>query len=209
MQAETAPYITPQDYLRYEREAETRNEYHDGQVYAMTGASENHNLIVVNLVRCLGNQLAGRTCKMYANDMRVKSQSGAHYFYPDVVALCGTSEFEDTAKDTLLNPAVVIEVLSPSTEAYDRGDKFDAYREINSLLDYLLVAQDHASIHHLARAVDNTWLFASHQGLDAVVALPSIGCSLPLAEIFAMVEFPDLPRHKGVIRRVKEESPGY
>ncbi len=190
MQAQPEPYISPQEYLSLERQAETKSEYWNGQTYAMSGASEAHNIIVFNLATTLGPQIKKRPCKAYASDMRVKVDPTGLYTYPDVSVVCGQAKFDEKRKDNLLNPTVIIEVLSPSTEAYDRGKKFDHYRRLESLQDYLLVAQDSVMVLHYARQTgdDDRWMLTAYYGLDTVVNIKSIGCELPLAEVYDKVE---------------------
>ncbi len=190
MQAQLKPYISPKDYLALERQAETKSEYWNGQIYAMSGASESHNIIVFNLAVTLGTQIKGRPCKAYASDMRVKVNPTGLYTYPDVSVVCGKAEFDELRKDNLLNPTVIFEVLSPSTEAYDRGKKFDHYRRLESLQDYLLVAQDSVMILHYARQADDDdrWMLTGYYGLNTVASIESIGCELPLAEVYDKVE---------------------
>ena len=182
-------FITAADYLALERQAETKSEYLNGRIYAMAGASRNHNRITFNLARRIGNQLGGRRCEGYANDMRVKVNPTGLYTYPDVVVVCGEPRFEDQHVDTLLNPTVIIEVLSDSTESYDRGEKFAHYRALPSLSDYLLVAQDQPRIEHYQRQPDGRWLYSATDGLDAQVEITTIGCVLPLAEVYERVAF--------------------
>ena len=141
-------HYTTEEYLQRERSTVYKSEFHDGQIFAMTGASRKHNLVCVNICRELSWQLKNRPCEAYVNDMRVKAAEAQSYYYPDISVVCGSAQFEDDQLDTLLNPTVLIEVLSPSTEAYDRGGKFAAYRKIASLREYLLIAQDHPSIEH-------------------------------------------------------------
>lgn len=184
-------FITAADYLALERQAATKSEYLNGQIYAMSGASRNHNRITVNLTRRLGNQLSGKPCEPFSGDMRVKVSPTGLYTYPDVVVACGESRFEDDHVDTLLNPTVVIEVLSDSTEAYDRGDKFAHYRALESLTDYLLVAQDKPRIEHYSRQPDGQWLYSVADGLDARIEVAAIDCALALVEVYERVEFPD------------------
>jgi len=183
--------ITAADYLDLERQAATKSEYLNGQIYAMSGASRKHNTIVFNLARRIGNQLDGKPCRGYVNDMRVKVSPTGLYTYPDVVVACGEPRFEDSHVDTLLDPTVIIEVLSDSTEAYDRGDKFAHYRALESLTDYLLVAQDKPRIEHYSRQPDGQWLYSVADGLDARMGIATIGCALHLAEVYDRVEFPD------------------
>ena len=182
-------FITAADYLALERQAETKSEYLNGRIYAMSGASEEHNTIVFNLARRIGNQLDKKPCRGYVNDMRVKVNPTGLYTYPDVVVVCGEPRFEDQHVDTLLNPTVIIEVLSDSTAAYDRGEKFAHYRALQSLSDYLLVAQDQPRIEHYQRQPDGRWLYSATDGLEAQVEITNIGCVLHLAEVYEWVAF--------------------
>jgi len=177
---------SPEDYLAQERIAEHKSEFMDGRIYAMTGASRAHNLITVNLARSLGNQLLNRPCEAYISDMRVKAADAHSYRYPDVAVVCGRPEFEDEHADTLLNPTLLIEVLSPSTEAGDRGEKFVEYRCIPSLKQYILVEQDKPRIERYERQRDG-WLLTETAGLDATVSLDAVGCVLALAEVYDKV----------------------
>ncbi len=184
-------FITAADYLALERQVETRNEYLNGRIYAMGGASLKHNRIVAGLAVALGAQLKRKPCEPFFGDMRVKVNHTGLYTYPDVVVVCGEPRLEDQHFDTLLNPTVVIEVLSASTEAYDRGDKFAHYRTLESLSDYLLVTQDKPRIEHYRRQADGQWLYSAADGLEAQIEIPTIACTLPLAEIYDRVAFPD------------------
>ncbi len=179
-------YYTAEEYLALERSASYKSEFHDGQIYAMTGASREHNLITVNIARELSVQLKKRPCEAYSNDMRVKAADAHSYHYPDIVVVCSTPQFEDAHIDTLLNPTVLIEVLSPSTEAYDRGGKFAHYRKIASLREYLLVTQDQPSIERYVRQGD-VWILTEAVGLDASMPLESIDCILSLREVYDKV----------------------
>ena len=203
------PYLTPEEYLTLERQAETKSEYWQGEVYALAGASRRHNLVAFNLAATLGVQLKSRPCEAYTSDMRVKVARADHYSYPDVTVVCGQAEFEDRSEDTLLNPTVLIEVLSPSTEAYDRGAKFEFYRTLESLTDYLLISQSKPIIEHFTRQPDERWLLSTYKGLEAVAAIPSIGCDLRLADVYDKVTWPaEDVRHRS-IRVVKEPGEGY
>ena len=175
-----------EEYLALERSASFKSEFHDGQIYAMTGASREHNLIAVNIARELSLQLKSRPCEAYVNDMRIKAAEARSYHYPDVVVVCEKPQFEDQQADSLLNPTVVIEVLSPSTEAYDRGEKFAHYRKIISLREYLLVSQDKPLIERFVREGDR-WVLTEAEGLDGLLPLESIGCSLALREVYDKV----------------------
>jgi len=177
---------TAEKYLSLERSATVKSEFHDGQIYAMTGASRAHNLITINIARELSQQLKQRPCEAYVNDMRVKAAKARSYHYPDIAVVCGTPEFEDAQVDTLLNPTLLIEVLSPSTEAYDRGSKFSHYRKIASLREYLLVTQDQPGIERYLRQGE-VWIMSEAQGLEAAVSLESIDCQLSMREVYDKV----------------------
>jgi Uncharacterized protein conserved in cyanobacteria len=181
--------LTPEEYLALERKAEYKSEYFAGEVFAMTGASREHNLIVANIVRTLGNQLLERDCNVYPSDLRVKIQQIEKYTYPDVVVTCGEEQFEDEHRDTLLNPVIIIEVLSASTEAYDRGKKFERYQYIDSLVEYVLVAQDQHRIERYVRQPDKTWTYSEFHALSDSIRLTAIGCELALQEVYAKVTF--------------------
>lgn len=181
--------LSVQEYLRLERLAETRNEYLDGQMVAMTGGTLRHGFIVGNLVGELKRQLKGRFCRVAPNDLRVRIPSANVYTYPDVVVVCGEPSLEDQYADTLLNPTLLVEVLSPSTEAYDRGKKLKWYQSLESLSEYLLVSQSSPRIEQFVRQQDGRWLFAAAEGLDAVLPLPSIQAELVLAEIYESIVF--------------------
>lgn len=183
-------YVTPQEYLALDRQSQEKSEYYNGDVYAMTGASREHNLIALNIAASLHTQLREGPCEVYQSDMRVRVQRPWSYFFPDVAVVCGEPRVEDDQGDILLNPTVVVEVLPPSTERFDRGQKLDAYRQIESLQAYLLVAQDQVKLLLFARRPDNTWLLSDAASLDDVVRLDVIGCALPLAEVYRKVELP-------------------
>lgn len=182
--------LTPADYLALERGAEIRSEYVDGAVVAMTGASRAHNLLVVNLGRELSLQLRAQPCETYTSDMRVWIPAHRVYTYPDVVVACGEPQFEDAAVDTLLNPALIIEVLSDSTERYDRGKKFAYYRTLPSLGEYLLVAQDEYRIDYSRREADGRWVLGDARGRDEILPLVVGGATLALADVYERVALP-------------------
>lgn len=179
-------HYTAEDYLTLERNALYKSEFHDGEIFAMTGASRKHNLIAFNIARELGVQLKNRPCEAYIADMRVKAVTARSYHYPDIAVVCGKPQFEDAHVDTLLNPTLLIEVLSPSTEAYDRGAKFAHYRKITSLCEYLLVMQDQSSIERYVRQGE-VWILSETVDLDASLSLESIGCTLSLREVYDKV----------------------
>lgn len=180
---------TPEEYLAAERAAPYKSEYIDGYVLAMSGASRAHNVLTLRIGGLLDAQLAGAPCEVYSADMRVKVSETGDYTYPDVVVACGDIAFEDDELDTLLTPTVIVEVLSPSTERHDRGDKFERYRRIASLREYLLVAQDRMLIEQYVRQ-DEGWLLTTHDNLDDMVRLPSIDCALTLKDVYRKVRFP-------------------
>ncbi len=183
------PQLTAQEYLERERAAEHRSEYWAGEMFAMAGASEAHNRIVTNVSGELRAQLKSRPCKTYSSDMRVKVEATGLYTYPDVVVVCGVARFEDDYRDTLLSPTVIVEVLSPSTEAYDRGEKFAHYRRIPSLTDYLLAAQDKVRVEHFVRQPDGQWLLSEVSDLHGSLAIASVDCTLQIAEVYDKVDF--------------------
>jgi Uma2 family endonuclease len=183
---------TAEEYLALERSASIKSEFHDGQIFAMTGASRAHNLMTVNIGRELSLQLKNRPCEAYISDMRVKAANARSYHYPDIAVVCGKPEFEDAFVDTLLNPTLLVEILSPSTEAYDRGGKFAHYRKITSLQEYLLVMQDQPSIERYLRQGD-VWVLSEAVGLNASLSLVSIDCILSLREVYDKVEFDTPP----------------
>ncbi len=189
MAAQRKPTYTPEEYLTLERAAEYRNEYLDGEIFAMSGASEVHNIIARNIFRHLGNQFEERPCWVYMSDLRVRVSPTRMYTYPDVVAVRGPREFADDQRDTLLNPQVIFEVLSPSTEAYDRGEKFARYWRLASLTDYVLVAQDQMRVEHFTRQGDG-WFVTAVGSPDEAVRLDSLDITLTLRAIYARVEFP-------------------
>src|SRR6267142_453289 len=169
MSRQAKTYITPEEYLAIERAAEHKNEYVNGEIFAMTGASRKHNLIVWNISGELKQQLKGKACEAYPSDMRVKAPAAHSYVYPDVVVICGEPQFEDGYFDTLLNPTLVIEVLSKSTESYNRFAKSAYYRTIESLAEYLLVAQEEYHVEQYVKQNDGRWLLSDVRSLEAVI----------------------------------------
>lgn len=189
MSAVLAPRYTAEDYLTLERTAPYKSEFHAGQIYAMVGASREHNLVSGNVFRELSLQLKSRPCEAYVNDMRVRAAQAKNYYYPDIAVVCGQPELEDKHGDTLLNPTLLVEVLSPSTEAFDRGGKFANYRKIPSLREYLLVSTHEPRIEHYVRQGE-AWLLTETEGLNATLVLEAIGCTLALGEVYDKVQFP-------------------
>ena len=190
MSTQPIPHYTPEQYLAMEREAETKHEYFDGEIFAMSGASRSHVRLVTNLVVSLNNQLGDRPCSVYAADLRVRVDRTGLYTYPDVIVVCGEERFADDHEDTLLNPTVIFEVLSPSTESYDRGKKFRHYRTLDSLREYVLVSQEEPRIEQYVRQPGDEWLLHDAAGLDAELTLRSVDATLRLADVFNKIEFP-------------------
>lgn len=179
-------HYTPEEYLALERNAEFKSEYLDGRIVAMTGASIAHVTITGNVHAELRQRLRGTLCRAFMGDMRVQIGDGRRYMYPDVVAVCGEPQLMDRMQDTLMNPALIVEVLSPTTEAYDRGEKFLHYRGIESLQEYVLVAQDRVLVERFVRAGE-FWTLSTIRDLDAPLELTSVGCEIPLREIYENV----------------------
>ena len=183
----TATHVTPEEYLAAERLSETRSEYLDGGVSPMTGGSINHIRIVLNVSAELKNQLGDRDCDVLPTEMKVRLQESRKFFYPDISVVCGNPQFHDARTDVILNPDLVVEVLSPSTEAFDRGEKFQAYQTIESLKEYLLVAQDRPFIEQFVRSETGKWEYAAAIGLESSLTLPSIECTLNLTAVYKRV----------------------
>jgi len=177
-------HVPETDYLQAERQNPTKREYLAGEVRALAGASEPHNIIVFNLGGMLYHSLRGKPCRGYVVDMRVKVPELPAYLYPDVVIVCGQPQFEDEQKDNLLNPTVVIDVLSPSTEAFDRGEKFAAYQHISTLREYLLVAQDRTHVEHFIRQPNGQWSCRVYDQPEQSVVLHRAAVALPLWAIY-------------------------
>jgi Uma2 family endonuclease len=190
MSVQPKPYYSFEHYLAAEREcADQKHEYVAGQVFAMAGASYNHNLITANLIRRLGNQLDGSPCTVLGSDMRLRIQTADAGTYPDVIVLCDQPTFHDQRKDVLTNAILVAEVLSPSTEGYDRGDKFAIYRDLPSLRQYVLIAQNRVAVDVFTRQPDGRWLLDAYNDPACAIPLQSIGCSVPVREIYDKVDF--------------------
>ncbi|MCC7420089.1 MAG: Uma2 family endonuclease [Planctomycetaceae bacterium] len=190
MSAVPVPHYTLEEYFERERTSSIKHEYYCGQIFAMAGGSETHALVSGNCIRELGNSLKGRSCRVYTSDMRIKCATGL-YTYPDVSAVCGPPEMEPRRNDVLCNASVVFEIVSPSSEAYDRGDKFEHYRALPSLRDYVVVSLRRPTIQRFSRSSSEAqWTLTFISGLDASLEIPSLGVKIPLAEIFANVEFP-------------------
>ncbi|HEX2207785.1 MAG TPA: Uma2 family endonuclease [Longimicrobium sp.] len=181
-------YYTPEEYLALERNAEFKSEYVDGRIVALAGAPDAHITISLNIHAELRTRFRGIPCRAWANEMRVQIDDGRRYTYPDVVAVCGEKQFRDGVMDTLTNPTLIVEVLSPSTEAYDRGEKFLHYRTIETLQEYVLVAQDRPLVERFTRHGE-FWHLWTVTDLDEELEFTSIGCTIPLREIYENVDF--------------------
>jgi Uma2 family endonuclease len=196
--AQLQPIYTVEEYLTFEREAEERHEFLDGAIYAMAGESDEHGDISVNLTMIIATQLKGKDCRARLKDTKVRSgpipnlrnATKGLYSYPDVVVICGERQFHDSHRDVVLNPTVILEILSPATEAFDRGEKFDRYQFWNpSLSDYLLVSQAQPKIEHYIRQSEGSWNYFVHRGLASQVEIKSIQCTLRLDEVYDRIVF--------------------
>jgi Uma2 family endonuclease len=201
--------LTPEEYLAMERHAPTKSEYLRGEVYALAGASRQHVMIMTNTIVALATRLKGRPCAVFGSDLRVKVPLTGLYTYPDVSVVCGEAQFEDREQDNLLHPTVIVEILSDSTERYDRGDKFAHYRRLESLTDYILISQHRPLVEHFARQPEDSWLLKAYEGIEAIAAIPSIGCELPLADVYDKVEWPEEDATITALRRVRDPAALY
>lgn len=191
-------FYTPEEYLALDRAAACKSEYHAGEIFAMAGGSDSHDTIIVNLTVSLGTQVRGGPCRLSTADMRVHIPGADRYTYPDLTVVCGERQFADGRRDVLLNPTLVVEVLSPTTEAYNRGEKAQAYRQLPSLQEHLLIAQDRPHVEQYTRQPDGRWLLSEADDLAAVLHLASIGCDLALADVYEGVRFePTAPPDTG------------
>lgn len=192
------PYVTPEEYLHRERVAAEKSEYIDGQVYAMAGANAPHNLIAGNTLAALHAVFRGRGCRVFNSDMKVLVDDTGLFTYPDVSALCGTPEYLDATQDVLVNPTLIVEVLSPSTESYDRGAKFRNYRRLPSLQEYVLISQKRVLLERYVRQPSGDWLLTEFRSLGDVVELPSVQATLPLSEVYAEIDVEPEPLREGL-----------
>jgi Uma2 family endonuclease len=182
--------LSPEEYLKQERKAAFKSEYLDGEVFAMSGASRRHVLIAKNVTVALDQRLRGQSCETYGSDMRVRVSASGLYTYPDVTVTYGDEQFLDEEVDTLLNPLLIVEVLSPSTKNYDRGDKFASYRTIPSLREYVTIAQDRMHVEHWQQGKNERWMLSEYFNVTGSLQLTALGIELPLAEIYRRV-FPE------------------
>ncbi len=185
---------TLEEYFALEMASEEKYEYFDGKIYAMSGASHAHERVIFNFILTLGNQLRGRRCSVFPSNLRVKTPNYPPYRYPDLTALCDEPQFEQIGGlDALTNPALIVEVLSPTTEAYDRGDKFTHYKSIESFVEYLLVAQHRPHVTHYARSEGGVWSYEEVNDLDSSLLVSTFDCRLELRDVYTDVEFPPSP----------------
>ncbi len=198
------PYLTPEEYVAGEREAETRSEYVDGVAYAMAGASPMHTQIVANVVAAFVVHLRGKPCTVHPTDLRVLIEGEGAYVYPDIAVICGGAKYADSHRDTVTNPIVVVEVLLPSTEAYDRGRKFARYRDLDSLAAYVLIAQDARYIEVWTRAAADAWLPEEATEPGQCVTIRPIDCTLSIDEVYDKVELPEQTPLRSVVPERRE-----
>ena len=191
MATQSATKITEEEYLRRERAAQQKSELVRGEMFAMAGGSLEHALIAGRLITELTTRLRDRNCLVFSSDLKVRTSASGSYLYPDISVVCGDPQRPRNSVDVLMNPAVIVEVLSPSTADYDRGEKFELYREIASLGDYVLVHTASPHVEHFTRQPDNSWIFREYCELDNSITLPSVGCAIALSDVYAGVL--DLP----------------
>lgn len=185
------PYFTPAEYLAFERRSDVRHEYIDGQIYVMAGGSPPHNAICFNTTVAIGIQIRDTECQGYTSDQKIRTDPQDLFSYPDLTIVCGAPIFHDDHKDVILNPKVVIEVLSPTTETYDRDEKLTRYQNFKSLSDCILIAQDRPRVEHYVRQPGKRqWLFTIEIELSAVIEIASINCRLRLSDIYDRITFP-------------------
>ncbi len=182
-------YMTTEQYFTFEETSEGKHEYHRGAIYAMTGGTARHNLIVANLIALFHGQLRGTACRVFPSDLRLKIEQTGLYTYPDVSIICGPIFFGDNRQDTVTNPVVLVEVLSPSTENYDRGKKFEHYRTIETLQEYVVVAQDRIHIEHYIRQDNYRWLLVDFFAPDQTVQVGAINCTLAVELVYENIVF--------------------
>jgi Uma2 family endonuclease len=186
-----AKFLTPEEYLAIEEKAEFKSEYFNGEMFAMAGASVSHNTVNENLSVEIGNRLKGSGCRSFSRDLRLRADATGLYTYPDLIIVCGPREYDPRNKDTLLNPTVVFEILSPSTEAYDRGTKFQHYGQIASIREIVLISQDAMVVEVFERQTEDRWILTTFRGPNASMKLSTAGLAIPLPDIYRDVEFPE------------------
>ncbi|MDQ6704328.1 MAG: Uma2 family endonuclease [Acidobacteriota bacterium] len=189
MSANPAPRITPEQYLEAERSAEFKHEYYQGRIFAMSGGTHPHGVIICNFAGEMRQALKSRPCLVSTTDVRVRVSETGLYTYPDILVICGDPADADDRKDTILNPTVIVEVLSRSTEAHDRGFKFAQYWKLDSLKAYILVSQDEARVEIFERRSKEQWILTEYAGMESACRIESIDCEIELSEIYDKVPF--------------------
>lgn len=185
--------LTPAEYLAIERQAQFKSEYFDGEMFAMAGAKHEHNRVKDNTARAAGNQLANGPCYPLTSDMKVRITRTGLYTYPDIIIVCDEPQFEDKHRDVLLNPRTIIEVLSDSTEKYDRGAKFRHYQQVEPIAEYILISQDEPVCERFVRQPDGDWRLTVFAGMDAELVFASVPVKIPFTAIYAGITFPEKP----------------
>ncbi len=199
MSAQPAPFYTPEQYLELEQDADYKSEYLSGQIFAMAGGSPEHSAIGNNIGGEMRSLLRGTPCAVFNSDLRVTVMQSGLMTHPDVTVVCGEQHRHPLDRHSIINPTVLFEVLSPTTEAYDRGEKWAHYRRLDSLQEYILVSQNKARVEQYVRQDDGSWKFTAAEGVEASLWLPSPGCTLPLAEIYDRVTFTEtMPGVEGI-----------
>jgi Uma2 family endonuclease len=186
-------YYTPEEYLTLEEKADYRSEYYQGEIFAMSGGSANHNRIVKNLLIALETSFENKPCEAFITDMRLLVEKNGLYTYPDVMVICGQLEFVEGRTDTLTNPIAIVEVLSQSTEGYDRGAKFELYRALETLQDYVLIDQAKVHVEYFHKMKDGRWVLTEFNELEAILRLEAVAVEIPLSRIYQRVEWESKP----------------
>ena len=193
MSSAPASYLTPEQYLEQERKARFKSEYYRGETFAMAGASYRHSVILNNLAITLGPLLRPSNCRVHTSDLRSRISPTGLYTYPDLMVICGNPAFADDQRDTVLNPVVIMEILSDSIKDYDRGQKFQHYRALDSVADYLTISQTEVRVEHYARQSAGRWLLSEFDRIESEVTLTSVNIPLSLSEVYFQIEFPEVP----------------
>jgi len=188
MATHAIPKLTEEQYLRIERAAEGKSEFVAGEMFAMSGGSPRHSELAANFITALRPKLQGR-CRVYTSDLRIRTKSTGAYVYPDISVVCGKPELHPDSDDILTNPRLIVEILSPATAHYDRGKKFDLYREIPSLSEYVLCHQDCARLELFTRQADESWIYRDVPGVGSTINLTSLDCEIPLSDVYSDIEF--------------------
>ena len=191
MNAVAKTQLSVEDYLAIENDALFKSEFYEGEMFALAGASHTHNFVKHNLERAIGNRLEAGPCRAASSDQRVRIERSGLFTYPDIVILCGKPKFSPRDPLAIINPTAIVEILSPSTEDYDRGTKFKQYRQIPGFREYILVSQDEAAMERHTLQPDGSWILTVIEGIGETIELASVGITIPLAEVYRDIEFPD------------------